>query len=76
MARLRASRRERTVRSREGREGEKERDEGGKKEKERKTERKEPTVQLVTDSAGNVSSQFVLLIGGLAQFAHFKVYLF
>lgn len=29
--------------------------------------------QLVTDSVGDLSSQFVLLIGELAQFAHFKV---
>lgn len=28
------------------------------------------------DSVGNVSNQFVLLIGGLAASAHFKVYLF
>lgn len=48
--------------------------EGGRKE--RKRGRKESAKQLVTDSAGNVSSQFVLLIGRLAQFAHYKVRLF
>lgn len=45
-------------------------------ERERKRERKESAKQLVTDFAGNVSSQFVLLIGRLAEFAHYKVYLF
>lgn len=37
-------------------------------------EREREPQQLVTDAVGDVSSQFVLLIGGLAQFAHFKVY--
>ena len=39
-------------------------------------EREKITQQLMTDSVGNMSSQFVLLIGGLAQFAHFSVCFF
>lgn len=45
--------------------------EGEEREKER--ERRGVAQQLVTDSVGDLSSQFVLLIGELAQFAHFKV---
>lgn len=40
---------------------------------ERERERWGVAQQLVTDSVGDLSSQFVLLIGELAQFAHFKV---
>lgn len=51
---------------------------GGRRERAARTScplRGKKTQQLVTDPVGNASSQFVLLIAGLAEFAHYKVHL-